>query len=117
MGGTTSQNTCQTSTIAIPAINVANAVWNGPDAGTTPMNWSLNISDPTGNISNPVTGTGNMTPVAASTPAAPAVGCHIIKLNSIALTVTGPPPAAPTHPFCSTTITGQQKHSMFTLIL
>ena len=111
MGGNTSQDACQTATITIPAINVTNTNWNGPGAATTPMNWSLSISDPTGNLAATVGGNGNATPaVASSSPASPAVGCHIVKLNSVTLTNTpGATPNPPSNPTCINTISSEQK--------
>ena len=108
MGGTTTEDACSAGTINMPAIDVANAQWQGPGGGTTNMDWSLSVSDATGNLSSSYTGTGNYTPfIAASTPASPAAGCYVTKLNSIALTHTAA--FTPANPFCSTTITGEQK--------
>ena len=110
MSGSSTQNTCENGTITIPSINVTNAVWNGPGAVSTNMDWSLAGSDPTGNVAFPLTGSGNVTAFVSASPAAPAAGCHIIKLNSIALTNTaGATPNPPVHPLCSQTISGQQK--------
>ncbi|MFM9944909.1 MAG: PKD domain-containing protein [Bacteroidia bacterium] len=108
---TTAVALCQSGTITTPPINVTNAVWNGPGAGTIAMNHSTTITDGTGLLgAGPLNGTGNMTHGAVGPTGGFTPGCYTLTLNSISLTSTaGATPNPPVNPACPKTLVGQSK--------